>query len=141
MHGGKRAGSGRKPIKIDLVELEKLCSLQCTDEEIAGFFGVSVRTIERKRKHEPAFAQAMNRGRAKGRISLRRSLFQQANQGKLPALTFMLGYSESRSDAAPKDSPTGCASPPKSKKKFEGELVELLELYREVTMQELTNEK
>ena len=30
---------------IDLVELEKLCGLQCTDAEIAAWFGVSERTI------------------------------------------------------------------------------------------------
>jgi len=31
----------RPKTKIDLGELEKLCSMQCTDEEIAAFFGVS----------------------------------------------------------------------------------------------------
>jgi hypothetical protein len=30
-------------------ELEKLCGMQCTDEEIAAFFGVSTRTIEHRR--------------------------------------------------------------------------------------------
>ena len=40
----------RPEAKIDLVELEKLCGMQCTDEEIAAFFGVSKRTIERRRK-------------------------------------------------------------------------------------------
>ena len=40
----------RPKAKIDMVELEKLCGMQCTDEEIAAFFGVSMRTIERRRK-------------------------------------------------------------------------------------------
>ena len=53
-HGGKRAGAGRKPSSIALGELEKLCGLQCTDEDVAGFFGVKVRTIERRRQKEPA---------------------------------------------------------------------------------------
>jgi hypothetical protein len=56
---------------IDLKELEKLAMLQCTDEEIAAWFGVSVKTIERRRKVQ-RFAEAMDRGRAKGRISVRR---------------------------------------------------------------------
>ncbi len=47
---------------IDLGELEKLCVLQCTDEEIAAWFGVSVRTIERRRT-EPAFGELMERGK------------------------------------------------------------------------------
>ena len=72
MPGGTRPGAGRKAIHIDLVELEKLCSLQCTDEEIAAWFGVSTRTIESRRK-QPQFASVMNRGRAKGRISVRRA--------------------------------------------------------------------
>ena len=72
MSGGHRPGAGRKPVQIDLVELEKLCALQCTDEEIAHFMGVSTRTIESRRK-QPQFAEVMKRGRAKGRISVRRA--------------------------------------------------------------------
>lgn len=57
--------------------LQRIClwlplALQCTDEEMAAFFGVSTRTIENRRK-QPQFAEAMRRGRAKGRISVRRS--------------------------------------------------------------------
>jgi hypothetical protein len=37
----------RPQAKIDPIELEKLCAMQCTDEEIAAFFGVSTKTIER----------------------------------------------------------------------------------------------
>ena len=72
MPGGSRPGAGRRTAKIDIVELEKLCSLQCTDEELASFFEVSVRTIENRRK-DPKFAAVMNRGKAKGRISVRRA--------------------------------------------------------------------
>jgi hypothetical protein len=57
--------------KIDLAELEKLCGLQCTDEELAAWFNVTTRTIERKRKKK-SFAEVMARGKAKGRISVRR---------------------------------------------------------------------
>jgi hypothetical protein len=93
--GGARSRSGRKPIKIDLTEVERLCSLQCTDEELASFFGVSVRTIERRRKR-PAFGEAMDRGKAKGRLSLRRNLFSLAAKGNPAANIFLaknlLGY-------------------------------------------------
>jgi len=71
MPGGKRRGSGRKAIPIDLVELEKLCALQCTDEELSAWFTVSTRTIESRRK-QSQFAEVMNRGKAKGRIAVRR---------------------------------------------------------------------
>jgi hypothetical protein len=95
MPGGARSGAGRKHLRINLGELEKLCGLNGTDEEIAGFFGVSVRTIER-RKQRPAFADPMQRGRAKGRLSLRRKLFPLALEGNVAACIFLaknlLGY-------------------------------------------------
>jgi len=84
-----------------LGELGKLCALQCTDEDIAAFFGVKLRTIERRRQ-KPAFAAAMESGRAKGRLSVRRSLFTQANNGNTAAAIFLaknlLGYRDVRSN-------------------------------------------
>jgi hypothetical protein len=100
MKGGKRSGAGRKPVHIDPEELEKLCVLQCTDQEIAGFFGVTNRTIERRKKN-PVFAAAMERGRAKGRVSLRRNLWALAAKGDPRASIFLakvvLGYKDSYS--------------------------------------------
>ena len=66
--------------RIDEGELEKLAMLQCTDEEVAAWFGVTTRTIERRRK-TGRFAEIMERGRAKGRISLRRTQMRLAEQG------------------------------------------------------------
>jgi hypothetical protein len=101
MHGGKRGGAGRKTITIDLEELEKLSRLQCTDQELAAWFGVSVRTIERRRKR-PAFVEILERGQAKGRISVRRMLFGQAAKGNTAAAIFLaknlLGYRDVRSN-------------------------------------------
>ena len=80
MQGGRRLGAGRKPISIDLVELQKLCTLQCTNEEIAAWFNCSVRTIETYAKR-PEFAEVMARGRAKGRISVRRAQMKLLDAG------------------------------------------------------------
>src|SRR5580700_2515486 len=85
----------RPETKIDLVELEKLCSMQCTDEEIAAFFGVSTKTIERRRKVK-RFREIMDNAKAKGRISARRNLFRLAANGNVAAAIFLaknlLGY-------------------------------------------------
>ncbi len=85
----------RPQADIDLVELEKLCNMQCTDEEIAAFFGVNKRTIERRRK-VTKFRDIMDRGKAKGRVSVRRHLFRLANNGNVAAAIFLaknlLGY-------------------------------------------------
>ena len=73
---------GRRGItaKIDLRELERLCALQPTDEEIAAFFGISVRTVERRRK-VPKFAEIMARGKAKGRLTVRRLQMRMLERG------------------------------------------------------------
>jgi hypothetical protein len=85
----------RPEAKIDLVELEKLCGMQCTDEEIAAFFGVSTRTIERRRKVK-RFSDVMDNAKAKGRVSVRRSLFRMAAKDNVAAAIFLsknlLGY-------------------------------------------------
>lgn len=65
---------------IDIAELEKLSAMQCTDEEIAAWFGVTRKTIERRRK-VAKFAQIMDRGKAKGRISVRRMQMKLLEQG------------------------------------------------------------
>jgi hypothetical protein len=85
----------RPKAKIDLVELEKLCAMQCTDEEIAAFFGVSTKTVERRRKVQ-RFSDVMEQARAKGRVSVRRNLFRLASNGNVAAAIFLaknlLGY-------------------------------------------------
>jgi hypothetical protein len=85
----------RPKSEIDLSELEKLCGLQCTDDEIAAFFGVSKRTIVRRRQVQ-RFNEVMEQAKAKGRISVRRSLFKLAAAGNVAAAIFLsknlLGY-------------------------------------------------
>src|SRR5438874_4430297 len=66
--------------KIDLAELERLSAMQCTDEEVAAWFGVTTRTIERRRRNAK-FVEVMNRGKAKGRISVRRMQMKLLEQG------------------------------------------------------------
>ena len=74
--------------EIDLSELEKLCMLHCTDQELADWFGVTTRTIERRRT-EPAFAAVMERGRSKGKISLRRAQMKLVEQGNAVMSIFL----------------------------------------------------
>ena|SRR5579863_5791608 len=80
MRGGRRAGAGRNPVSINPNDLEKLSALQCTYEEIAAWVGCSVRTIEKYAK-KPEFAEVIARGRAKGRISVRRAQMKLLDSG------------------------------------------------------------
>jgi hypothetical protein len=135
MRGGKRKGAGRKRVVIDLAELEKLCAMQCTEEELAAWFQVTPQTIARRRRRDGVFAVAIKRGRAKGPISMRRLLHQQAIEGK-PAATMFLaknlfGNGDTRTSATP------CGKEPK---KFEGTMEELLQLYKDLTSKEAQEE-
>jgi hypothetical protein len=73
---GDSGGAGA----IDLVKLEKLCILHCTDQEIAGYFGVSTERIEQERQ-SPEFVAVMERGQAKGKIAIRRGQMRLLDKG------------------------------------------------------------
>jgi len=85
------ARTGRPRIEIDKTQFEKLCSIMCTEEEIAGFFGCSIDTIERfcKREYEKTFAELYKTFGSYGKISLRRTQFKLAE--KSPAMAIFLG--------------------------------------------------
>ena len=78
----KKSGTkmGRPKIEIDTIQFEKLCGLQCTKEEIAGFFDCSEDTIERwcKREYKETFAVVFKNKNVSGKISLRRWQFKMA---------------------------------------------------------------
>ena len=80
--------------EIDSEQFEKLCALQCTLKEIAGWFGCSEDTIENwcKRTYtdengEPiGFSDTYKKYSADGKISLRRFQFKQAEKNASMAI-------------------------------------------------------
>lgn len=72
---------GAYTLKIDVSQVEALRSIMATDEELAHVLGCSVPTIERRKVQDPKFAKAYHAGTAKGKVSVRRSLFRLANPG------------------------------------------------------------
>ena len=74
---------GGRPLKtINQIEFEKLCGLQCTQEEICGWFGVCSDTLESwcKRTYEMNFSEVFKQKRGTGKISLRRNQFKLAKK-------------------------------------------------------------
>jgi hypothetical protein len=69
---------GQPPAELDLDAFRQLCVLQCTEEEIAGFFKVNRRTIIRRMKSHPEYQEAWDYGKANGRASLRRLQWKHA---------------------------------------------------------------
>ncbi len=74
--------------EIDQKDFESLCALQCTKEEICGFFDVSDKTLENwcKRTYSEGFSEVFNKKRGKGKISLRRAQFRLAEKSASMAI-------------------------------------------------------
>lgn len=82
---------GRPLTDIKKEEFEKLCEIQCTLEEIAGWFRCSEDTIRRfcKREYKEEFCEVHKRHSAQGKISLRRTQFRLAQNN--PGMAIFLG--------------------------------------------------
>ena len=91
---------GRPRKEINRIEFEKLCALQCTLAEIAGFFDCSEDTIERwcKRELKVPFAEAFKQHSAQGKITLRRNQLRLSEKNAAMAIWLgkqMLGQRDS----------------------------------------------
>lgn len=88
---------GRPRIDIKKDVFESLCSIMCTEEEIAMFFKCTVDTINNwcKRTYKNfdgkpmTFSEVYKRYSSVGRISLRRQLFKQAEAGNTTMQIFL----------------------------------------------------
>ena len=74
--------AGRPKKEIDYVAVEKLAQIQCTQEEIAGFLNISVRTLLRDEK----FCEIYKKGIENGKMSLRRYQFKLAEKNTSMAI-------------------------------------------------------
>ena len=87
------AKMGRPRKQISKEEFEKLCVIQCTQEECAAWFDCDMVTFQRwvKMTYRKTFSQVFAQKRGKGKISLRRSLYQRAvNPEGPPAIAIFL---------------------------------------------------
>ena len=85
------ARTGRPKKIIDKDQFEKLCALQCTLQEVCGFFGVTDQTLNTwcKETYGTTFSDVFAEKRVGGQISLRRSQFKLAE--KSAAVSIWLG--------------------------------------------------
>ena len=75
--------TGRPRKEIDWTEFTKLCQIQCTEEEIASFFDMSIETLNKRCKEEfdKTFLEVYSQKKLGGRASLRRMQWQAAESG------------------------------------------------------------
>lgn len=87
----ERVGPGRPKIEIDFETVKKLCKIQCTLEEIAGYLDCSEDTVERRVEevYGMKFADFFKRHSAGGKMSLRRKQFDSAMGGNTALLIFL----------------------------------------------------
>ena len=79
---------GRPKKEIDQKPFENLCGLQCTQEEICGFFDICSDTLESwcKRTYEMNFSEVFKEKRGLGKISLRRNQWRLAEKNATMAI-------------------------------------------------------
>ena len=77
--------------QIDKHQFENLCRLMCTQQEIAGWFNVTPRTVQRwcKQTYGETFSAVYGRLSEGGKIALRRAQFQLAQTS--PPMAVWLG--------------------------------------------------
>ena len=73
---------GRPKIQLDYEMIKKLAYIQCTQEEIANFLDVSVRTLQR----DEEFCRLYEKGMNEGKSSLRRIQFKLAEKNTAMAI-------------------------------------------------------
>ena len=85
------AKMGRPKAEIDNAELERLCEMQCTRDEICYFFRCSAATLNRRCREEfgETFDSFSKKRRVAGKVSLRRAQYQSATNGNVTMLIWL----------------------------------------------------
>lgn len=69
--------------EVDIELLEKLASIQCTNDEICSIIKIDERTLQRR------FADVIKLGREQGKASLRRLQWEAAKKGNTAILIWL----------------------------------------------------
>ena len=91
-----------RPLKsIDIRQVEELARIGCTEADMAAVLGVSVDTIQRRKRSSAEFRGVIEKGHASLRNSLRRLQVKKALEGNVTMLIWLgkqlLGQSDRQS--------------------------------------------
>lgn len=81
--------TGKPPAVIDLDLVEKFSRCHPSDTELAALLGISHPTFVKHKKLNPEILEAMAKGQAYGRGSLRGKQFDMAMKGNVPMLVWL----------------------------------------------------
>ena len=78
--------SGRPKIQVDFDQVDKLCAIHCTGEEIASVMGVDYDTLSARIKENFGIntSEYIKKKSMAGKASLRRMQFRSAENGSIP---------------------------------------------------------
>jgi len=85
---GRHPG-GRPRIEFDLRQVEELARIGCTEEDMGAVLGVSVDTIQRRKRSSAEFRGIIEKGQASLRNSLRRLQVKKALEGNVTMLIWL----------------------------------------------------
>jgi hypothetical protein len=82
MESEKKRGRGRPPREFDKKIFENLCAIQCTVDEIELVLSSYNKTLDKwcRKNYDHSLREVMDRFKAHGRASLRRSQFELAKK-------------------------------------------------------------
>ncbi len=82
---------GRPRKEVDFEQLGVLCEIHCTELEIAYFFDMSVDTLNTRVQETLGitFSELYEQKKGKGKMKLRRKLFDMAMKGSVPVAIFL----------------------------------------------------
>lgn len=84
-------GRGRPRKEIDWEELQKLCAIGCTLQEVADWFDISTDTLDNRvrEKHGIIFSAYCAKEFVGAKISLRRQMWNMALKGNVTLMIFL----------------------------------------------------
>jgi hypothetical protein len=87
------AKRGPKGLGVDLVLMEKLAAIHCTNTEIAAMLGCDHSLLSK-----PKYSIIIAKGKEKGKLTLRRKMFETAMNGNVTMMIWLskqlLGFTE-----------------------------------------------
>lgn len=85
------AKKGRHYKEINETQFESLCAIQCTESEICDVLGVTDKTLNAwcKRTYKMNFSEIFRLKRSKGKASLRRLQYKEAEKGNVTMLIWL----------------------------------------------------
>lgn len=89
---------GPKTRQIDYALVEDLAAIDCNDTELMAVLHMPMSTYTKRKREDPLFCEAINRGRAIGNEKIRRKMFDLAMEGNVTMLIWLsknrLGYTD-----------------------------------------------